>query len=85
MAQVTNPLGVPQTARSAAAGVHLPGMQRRAVGGREGELARYRCRVGHAYPEDAMVARRAARSRRRCGPRWRCSRSAASCCGGSRR
>ena len=34
---------------------HVPGMQRRVVGDPRGEMIRYRCRVGHAYSEDAMV------------------------------
>ena len=36
-------------------------------------------------PRRRWSRRRAAPSRRRCGPRWRCSRSAASCCGGCAR
>ena len=36
--------------------VHVPRVQRRAVGAPRRRLVRYRCRVGHAYSEDAMLA-----------------------------
>ena len=64
--------------------LHLPRVQRRAVGAARRRAA---CATAAASatrtPRTRWSTRRAPPSRRRCGPRSRCSRSAASCCGGS--
>ena len=60
--------GRPGPAQGRRVRLHVPGVQRRAVGAREGELVRYRCRVGHAYSEEAMVEAQGGAVEARCGP-----------------